>query len=587
MGKNKIGGQAVVDGVMIRGKKGIATSIRLPNGRINVKLNKVKEVKEKNIFLKIPVIRGIILLYNTLIFGMKELNANTNNSNENEISKLEKYLSNKLGKSIDDIFLVLSILFSLIVFIGIFIVMPVLITEIISKLGIQKFLLNFIEGIISVGIVITYIYLISKNKETEKLFEYHGAEHKVINCYEKNQELTIENVKKSSRFHPRCGTNFSFIIVIVNVFLLSFINWGSLASSIMIRLVCLPLVIGISYEILKWISNSDTKIAKIMLYPGLKLQMLTTREPNNMQIEVAIMALKKAEGINETEKTIEELLTISKNILKSVEIDTYILDSNLLLGKVLNKDKLYFIMNKDEKVSIDKEKEFMELLEKRKRKMPMQYILKNCEFMGLEFYVEEGVLVPRGDTEILVEEVLKEIGEEEKLSICDLCCGSGSIGVSLAHYRKNILVDLVDIEKVPEKVTKININNLNVQDRCNFIKSDLLTNITSQEKRYDVLVSNPPYIKGEVINTLMEDVKNYEPHIALDGGIDGLDFYRKIITDSKKVLKEKGILAFEIGFDQGKDVKTLMDNNGYKDIRVVKDLAGLDRVVIGYITDNF
>ena len=186
--------------------------------------------------------------------------------------------------------------------------------------------------------------------------------------------------------------------------------------------------------------------------------------------------------------------------------------------------------------------------------MPIKYILGKAEFMGLDFNVKEGVLIPRPDTEILVEEVLKNIDENEKLEVCDLCCGSGAIGLSLATFRKNISVDLVDIDNIPKEVTINNIENLSLEGRTNFIQSDLFSNL--QGKTYDIIVSNPPYIRNEVIETLMDDVKNYEPHLALAGGEDGLVFYRKIIKESKYYLKDNGILAFEIGHDQGEDVKT-------------------------------
>ena len=581
MRKSQVGGQAVLDGVMMRGKTGVATAVRMPNGRINVRFRKTKTNENKNKILSLPIIRGIVILLGSLKQGMKEMDFSSQSSLEEEQSKFEIWLNKVLGKKTDNIILGISVFISLIIAVGIFIVVPVLITSFIRGFGVPQVILSFLEGFMSVGIILMYVFIIGKTKDIKKLFQYHGAEHKTIFCYENEEELTIENVKKYPRFHPRCGTNFLLIVIIVNIFLFSFINWDTTTIRILTRVICLPLAIGISYEIIKWLGSSESKIAKLVAYPGLKLQILTTREPNTMQIEVAIMALKKAEGIKDSEKTVEELLNISKNILKKEEIDTYILDSNLLLGKILNKDKLWLIMNRDEKISKYKEKRFMELVEKRKRKMPIQYILKGCEFMGLDLYVEEGVLVPRGDTEILVEEVLKNIDEDETISICDLCSGSGAIGVSLAYYRKNILVDLVDIEVMPEKVTKMNIKKLELQERCKFIKSDLLNEIIKEEKKYDILVSNPPYIKESVIETLMEDVKNYEPHIALDGGDDGLDFYKRIINDSKKVLKENGILAFEIGFDQGIDVKSLMEKESYKDIKIIKDLAGLDRVVIG------
>ena len=212
--------------------------------------------------------------------------------------------------------------------------------------------------------------------------------------------------------------------------------------------------------------------------------------------------------------------------------------------------------------------------------MPVKYILNKCEFMGVELYVEEGVLIPRDDTEILVEEVLKNIDENEEKQVCDLCCGSGAIGISLASLRKNIKVDLMDYYPIPKKVSLINVEKNNLQDRVSFIKSDLLGKAIENEKLYDIIVSNPPYIEEEEINNLMEDVKNYEPHTALNGGADGLDFYRKIIEQSEKVLKEEGILAFEIGYNQGEAVKSIMEKNNYKDVRIIKDFASLDRIVI-------
>jgi release factor-specific protein-(glutamine-N5) methyltransferase len=201
--------------------------------------------------------------------------------------------------------------------------------------------------------------------------------------------------------------------------------------------------------------------------------------------------------------------------------------------------------------------------------------------LGLDFFLEEGVLIPRGDTEVLVEQVLDIIPENENLEICDLCCGSGAIGIAFAHHRKNISVDCIDFYDVPEKITKKNIIRNQLEGRVNYIKSDLLEVPIYEEKKYNVIVSNPPYIKEEEIDKLMIDVRDYEPRTALSGGEDGLLFYRKIVEDSKKILLKDGILSFEIGYDQGEAVKNLMEGNGYEEIKVIKDLAGLDRVVMG------
>ena len=465
---------------------------------------------------------------------------------------------------------------------GLFLGIPTAIASIFKSIGLSPILLNLIESAIRIAILITYMYFISKLDDIYRIFQYHGAEHKTIFCYEAEEKLTIENVKKFGRLHPRCGTNFLFLTMIVSIILFTLTGWGGFWQRLILRIVLMPLVAGITYELIKWLGRTESKLGKFIAYPGLKLQELTTKEPDDEQLEVAIKSLMAAEGI-EYKKTIGELLIDGNKILKEANIDTYILDVQLLLGKVLGKDKLYLITNKEEEVSKIKEKEFYKLINQRKDKMPIKYILKSAEFMGLEFQVEEGVLIPRGDTEILVEETLKFIKNERKYDICDLCCGSGAIGISIAYLKENTNVDLIDYYEIPEKVTKKNIRKHNLDSRANFIKSDLLKEPISMNKKYDILVSNPPYIKDEVIETLMDDVKKYEPHTALSGGEDGLYFYKKIIDDSNKILKDNGVLAFEIGHDQGKEVSDLMVEKGYKNIRVIKDLAGHDRVVIGEI----
>lgn len=278
---------------------------------------------------------------------------------------------------------------------------------------------------------------------------------------------------------------------------------------------------------------------------------------------------------------IGEVLSIAYNTLKSVGIDTYIIDSQLLLQKVLNKDKLFIILNRDFEISREEEEEFLKILELRKNKMPVKYILGECEFMGMNFSVKEGVLIPRGDTEILVEEVIKEVRCNNYTEICDVCCGSGAIGIAIADFVKEAKIHCYDISDVAIQVTKCNINKFELNDRVRVVKSDLLEKAINENRKFNLVVSNPPYIRREVIPTLMEDVKNYEPYIALCGGEDGLDFYRKITEQSLKVLEKRGTLAFEIGHDQGEDVKRILDYNNFTNIRCIKDLARLDRVIIG------
>ena len=581
-----VGGQAVIEGVMMRGNKGLATAVRTSNGNIEIDIKENnKPITKRYPLLNIPFLRGFFVLIDSLKIGMDSLNYSASffDDENEEPSKFEKWLDGKLGKKANDLIMGFTIMVSFIMAIGLFVLLPTAIASIFKRTGASNLILNLIEAVIRIGILLLYMFLISKLDDIHRVFQYHGAEHKTIFCYQYMEELTVENVKKQERLHPRCGTNFLFLIMLVSILVFSFTGWGGIVERLVLRIVLIPVVTGISYEIIKWLGKNDSKLAQIIAYPGLKLQLLTTKEPDDTQIEVAIAALKAAEGIKDVEKTIEELINTGASTLKENHIDTARLDAELLLGSVIEKNRVYLITHKEDIVTKECAEKYFNLINKRKNKMPVKYILKECEFMGINFYIEEGVLIPRGDTEILVEEVLKNIKEDEEKQICDLCCGSGAIGISLANLRQNIKVDLIDYYEVPEKVTLINIKKNNLEDRVRFIKSDLLEKAIENKNKYDILVSNPPYIEAKEIENLMDDVKKYEPHTALDGGKDGLDFYKKIINQSQSVLKENGILAFEIGYNQGEAVKSLMEEYNFKNVKVVKDFASLDRVVIGQL----
>ena len=257
------------------------------------------------------------------------------------------------------------------------------------------------------------------------------------------------------------------------------------------------------------------------------------------------------------------------------------LDVEVLLQKVLGDvDRLYILLNLDRILSDDEEKEFISYINERMNNRPIAYIVGNREFMGLDFYVKEGVLIPRPDTEILVEEVIELAKDKGDINILDIGTGSGAITVSLAKYLPNAKITSVDIEDIPLEVGRINAKSNEVEDRVKFIKSNLFENI-DKDMKFDIIVSNPPYIKREVVETLDKQVKDYEPYTALEGGEDGLDFYREITKQSKLYLKENGILAYEVGHDQSEDVSKLMINDGYTNIYTKKDLQNIDRVVIG------
>lgn len=584
MKKCDVGGQAVIEGVMMRGQKGLATAVRKEDGEIAVDMQRTVPITKRYKFINLPIIRGGFILIDSLIQGIKSLNYSASFFEDTEPSAFEDWLRSKFKEKTNDVIVWFTMGVAFIMSMLLFLALPTGIASLFKGAGFSSFSLNIIEALIRITILVLYMVGISKLEDIYRLFQYHGAEHKTIFCYEDGKELTVENVRKYGRLHPRCGTNFLFLIMFVSIIVFAFTGWGSFLERLLLRIILIPVISGITYEIIRWLGKSENRLAKAIAKPGLELQKITTKEPDDSQIEVAIKALKAAEGI---ESTVNELINEGTKILDEAKIDTSRMDATLILGKVLERDRLYLLVNKDEKVNEFKEGIFFNLIKERKNKKPIKYILGETEFMGLNLYVKEGVLIPRGDTEVLVEEVLKNIGEEESLEVLDLCSGSGAIGLALAHYRKNITVEEIDYFEVPEEVTKSNIKRLNLEDRVSFYKSDLLKSSIERAKMYDIIVSNPPYIREAVIKTLMEDVKDYEPHTALSGGEDGLIFYRRIIKDSTSVIKHGGILAFEIGHDQGEEVKILMEETDYKNVRVIKDLAGHDRVVIGsYIIEK-
>lgn len=270
--------------------------------------------------------------------------------------------------------------------------------------------------------------------------------------------------------------------------------------------------------------------------------------------------------------TYKELLDAGITKLKDANIDNFRLDAWYLMEFICKVDKMFYYLNMDKIVEEDKINSYFDVINRRSNNYPLQYIIGSQEFMGYNFIVNENVLIPRQDTEILVEQVVDKC--KGMHSILDMCTGSGCIAISLDLILHPQKVMAVDISADALAVAKKNAVENNAE--VIFVESNLFSNITDS---FDVIVSNPPYIRTDVIRTLMEEVKEYEPHIALDGYDDGLYFYRSIIENAREHLNERGYLFFEIGFDQADDVREILVDNGFDDIVVVKDLAGLNRVV--------
>lgn len=299
--KHSVGGQAVIEGVMMRGIKGIATAVRKEDGEIAVDVKETIPYSKKNKIFSLPIIRGFVSLIESMVIGMQTLNYSASffeDEEDTEPSKFEKILNKIFKDKTEKVYMILSIAVSLIFAVGLFFIIPTSIANVFKKLNVRNpIILNLIEGAIRVTIFIVYLILIGKMSDIKRIFEYHGAEHKTVFCYENDDELIPSNARKYSRFHPRCGTNFMFLVMIISIFLFSLTGWKSLVFRVITRIILLPLVSGITYEVIKLMGRSNNVIVKIFTYPGLMLQKLTTREPDDSQLEVAIKALKAAEGL--------------------------------------------------------------------------------------------------------------------------------------------------------------------------------------------------------------------------------------------------------------------------------------------------
>lgn len=321
--KCSVGGQAVIEGVMMRGSSGVATAVRKTNGEIEVEFEKNIPLAKRNKFFSLPIIRGFITLIDSLILGIKTLNYSASffeeENEEEELSKLDKWIESVFKDKTNDVIMGFSFLLSLMFSILLFFILPTFLASGLKKLNIQNNLvLNIFEGIIRVSIFLIYIYLIGKMEDINRVFQYHGAEHKTIFCYEQDEELIPENAQKQGRLHPRCGTNFLFLVMIVSIVLFSLTPWNSIIERIGYRIVLLPVVSGITYELIKWLGKSQGMLSRILAYPGLRLQKLTTKEPDLNQLEVAIVSLKVAEGI-ETVESIKEKINNKETVKKAVE----------------------------------------------------------------------------------------------------------------------------------------------------------------------------------------------------------------------------------------------------------------------------
>ena len=297
--KTSIGGQAVIEGVMMKGPSKIATAVRKTDGEIVMDEKSCGKVRRSKIF-KLPIIRGCVNFIDSMILGVQSLmysakffDIEEDGTPKDSRSKFEIWLEEKLGseKGMNAV-IYFSVILSLFMSVGLFILLPTVIVGFLKGITENHILLTLAEGVVRIVIFLIYLVLVARMEDIKRVFMYHGAEHKTIHCYEQGLDLTVENVRTQSRLHPRCGTSFLLVVMVISIIVFSFISWNNAIIRLVLRLALLPVVAGLSYEVIKFAGRHDNWFTAAISAPGKWLQYITTNEPDDSQIEVAIAALK-------------------------------------------------------------------------------------------------------------------------------------------------------------------------------------------------------------------------------------------------------------------------------------------------------
>lgn len=291
--KTSVGGQALIEGIMMRGPRQVCTAVRRPDGGIETKLDPVTTFS----WQKIPLVRGVLSMIESLIVGYRCLMYSAEISMgeeafEAEESKLDKWINEHLGEKAQNFVMSLAAVLGGMLALVLFMVLPTTIVGLLGKVLPLEGVRALLEGVLKIAIFIGYLALVHNMKDIKRMFRYHGAEHKTIACYEAGEELTVENIRRHSRFHPRCGTSFLVLVILISILVSSLLPWSSTGLRIVLKLLTLPVVMGISYELIKLAGRYDNILTRIISAPGLWIQRLTTSEPDDSMIEVAIAAVK-------------------------------------------------------------------------------------------------------------------------------------------------------------------------------------------------------------------------------------------------------------------------------------------------------
>lgn len=318
----KIGGQAVLEGIMMKGPDRTAVVVRKPNGKLHIK---TERLKKPNQLRKLPILRGVFMFVDALVTGTRtllysaEVLENSEGGEVYEKDKMTLWMEKRFGeKGALNVMLYFSVFLAILFTVGIFIVAPTAVVNFLGSIVKNEIALNLIEGVFRIVLFVVYIALISKMKDIQTVFQYHGAEHKCIHCYENKLELKPENCQQFETLHPRCGTSFLMFVMVISLLLFSLLGWPNLLWRILSRLLLIPVIAGLSYELLRWAGKSDSLVVKILSLPGLALQKLTTKEPNFEQLEVAIAAMK-AVMVPENTSTFEGACDLEGKLIEEKE----------------------------------------------------------------------------------------------------------------------------------------------------------------------------------------------------------------------------------------------------------------------------
>ncbi len=598
---SKIGGQAVLEGVMMRGERSMATAVRDEKGNIVVESKYITPISERPKIYRVPFIRGIFNFFDSMASGMKTLmRSGEVFDGDAQPGKLETWMAKKLKVNIYDVMMVFSVILGVALAIGLFFFLPLgvltgikaLVTKYISAeantLWYVTVLYALLEGLLRIIIFVLYIALTTLMKPIKRTYMYHGAEHKTISCYEQGLELTVENAQKMTTVHDRCGTTFMFIVMLVSVVIFSIVgifepymqSLGVWKTVILFasRIILLPIVMGISYEMLKTMAKYDNIVVRIFKFPGLMLQKLTTKQPDDSMVECAITAFNTVMAMDadptipekrfDTKKPYEKVRAEIKTMLKGV--DESDIDWIFCEACGVKRSQLAGLTH-IRQLEYEKAVEFAK---KRQKGEPLWRVFGNVDFYGYDIAVTPDVLCPRPETEYLAQKAI-ELSTGDS-AVLDMCAGSGCISIAIAG-EVSCKVTACDISQDALDVAKCNAILNGVEDKITFVCGNMFEIV---DGKFDIIVSNPPYIPSKDIARLDKEVRDYDPHIALDGGEDGLDFYRIFADKAAEYLNDGGYLILEVGVDQADSVVDML--NGY-DCEVVKDLQGIDRIVVARI----